>query len=153
MKYKDLEVEISGGPSKAIIEGKTMVPFKTFVALILQRKVTALFKDWGNDSVIVNSELLTSLASAPQDSRESHSQVVLVTLGVGILMGVFFLAVLQIGLSMFKVTLDPEQLWYIAGGLFALAVLVSILGRMKRKNRGEKMAENMEKLASLLGNR
>ncbi|HCI03610.1 TPA: hypothetical protein DE059_01655, partial [Candidatus Peribacteria bacterium] len=64
----DLEVKVKEEKMKAIIEGRTAVPFKTFVGLVLQRKVFPLFKKWGDEPVIINSELLTTLASAAQDS-------------------------------------------------------------------------------------
>ena len=68
-----MEVEISGGDRRAVIEGKTGVPFKTFVALVLQRKVTGLFQEYGNRPVIVESEMLTRLASAPQDNPQNQA--------------------------------------------------------------------------------
>ena len=94
----DLEVEVKTESSKAVITGKTSVPFRTFVGLVLQRKVLQLFKDWGEEPVILSSSLLTNLASAPQDSQENKAHLVTVTLGVGVLLGIFFLAALQAGL-------------------------------------------------------
>jgi len=146
----DLEVDIKPGDTKAVIEGKTSVSFKTFVSLVLQRKVMTLFKNWGDDPVVVSSELLTGLASAPQDSQENRSQLVLVTLGTGILAGIFALAVLQSILLALDIRLEQRELLIIAGSLFGLAILASLLSKMKRGNRSEKLVETMEKLTTLI---
>ncbi|MDD5469583.1 MAG: hypothetical protein PHO92_02165 [Candidatus Peribacteraceae bacterium] len=149
--HEDIEVEIKAGDNKAVIAGKTSVSFKTFVMLVLQRKVTTLFKEWGNDAVIVSSELLTGLASAPQDSQENKSQLVLTTMGTGVLAGVFILAALQLLLLVaLEITLSTRELLIVAGGLLGLAVLAAALMKMKRKNKSEKLLETMEKLSSLL---
>jgi len=149
--HEDIEVEIKAGDSRATIAGKTSVSFKTMVGLILQRKVTTLFKDWGNDPVIVNSELLTSLASAPQDSQENKSQLVLTTIGTGVLIGIFVMAALQLALLVaLDISFSTRELLVVAGGLLGLAILATILMKMKRKNKSEKLLETMEKLSGLL---
>jgi predicted permease len=150
LKPGDLEIAIKPGDTKAVIEGKTGVSFKTFVQLVLQRKVTTLFKDWGSAPVIVPSELLTSLASAQQDSQENRSQVVLVTLGTGTLLGVFAFAAIQAGLLWFGIELGMKELAIVLGSLFALLLLVLLLGKAKRGNRSDRLVESMEKLSSLL---
>ena len=150
MDTSDLEVDITSDHSKAIIEGKTAVPFKTLVALILQRKVTKLFADWGADKVIINSDLLTQLASAPQDSQENKTHVILITWAAGILCGVFALAVVQAVLLIGNIQLQFKELSIIAISLLGIAVLLSMLSKIKRKNRGEQIAESMERIASLL---
>lgn len=152
--HEDLEVEIKAGDSKAIITGKTSVSFKTFVMLILQRKVTTLFKDWGEAPVIINSELLTGLASAEQDSQENKAQLVLITMGAGVLVGVFFFTILQILLlNVVQFPLDTRELLIIAGSLLGLAILVMALSKIKKRNKGEKLLNTMEKLSSLLSKR
>ncbi len=150
IKTPDLEVKVKEEKARAIIEGRTSVPFKTFVGLVLQRKVFPLFKKWGDEPVIINSELLTNLASAAQDSQENRSQLVLVTLGVGALTGVFFFAIGQVILLAAGVTLATRELLIVAGGLVGLTILVSILDRLRRKGKGEKIVEKMEKVASLV---
>ena len=150
LKSPDLEVKLKEEKTRAVIEGKTPIPFKTFVALVLQRKIIPLFKKWGEEPVILNSELLTSIASAPQDTQENRAHLVLVTLGVGVLTGIFILAVAQITLLALGITLAQKELLLIAGGLVALAILVSILGRLQGRNRAQKIADKMEKVASLL---
>ncbi len=149
-KPADLEVSIKPGDTKAIIEGKTSVSFKTLVQLILQRKVTALFKEWGGEAVIVPSELLTGLASAPQDSQENRSQLVLVTLGTGVLAGVFVFAAVQAGLLWIDIVLGFKELSIVVGSLFGLLLLVLLLGKVRRNNKSDRLVESMEKLSSLL---
>ena len=150
LQTPDLEVKLKTELSKAIIEGKTSVPFKTFVALVLQRKVLPLFKKWGDEPIVVNSELLTSIASASQDSQENRAQLVLVTLGVGVLVGVFAFAIFQIILGGIGITLGIRELLLITAMLLGIALLASILSRVQRKNRAQKIADTMEKVANLL---
>lgn len=152
INHEDIEVQIKAGDSKAVIAGKTSVSFKTFVMLVLQRKVTMLFKDWGDDSIIMSSELLTGLASAPQDSQENKSQLVLTTMGTGVLLGIFVLAALQLILlaSPLDFAFNMRELLIITGGLLGIAFLATILIKMKRRNKSEKLLETMEKLSSML---
>lgn len=146
----DVEFDISPGSTKAVIEGKTAVPFKQLVQLILQRKVTTLFQDWGKTPVVLESELLTGLASAPQDNVESSTRVVLTGMGCGVLVGVFVLATLQFGLSLAGITLQPTHHLLLSGGLAGLAALVVLLSRAQRKNRADKIVEGIEKIASMM---
>jgi len=146
----DLEVELRTESSKAVITGKTAVPFRTFVGLVLQRKVLQLFKQWGDEPVILSSELLTNLASAPQDSQENRTHLIIVTLGVGILGGIFALALGQAALIFWQITLGLRELLLIAGSLLTLAILVGVLAKLQRLNRGQKIADTMEKVAQFL---
>ena len=146
----DLEVELRTESSKAVITGKTAVPFRTFVGLVLQRKVLQLFKQWGDEPVILSSELLTNLASAPQDSQENRTHLIIVTLGVGILGGIFALALGQAALIFWQITLGLRELLLIAGSLLTLAILVGVLAKLQKLNRGQKIADTMEKVAQFL---
>jgi len=146
----DLEVELKTESSKAVITGKTAVPFRTFVGLVLQRKVLQLFKNWGEEPVILSSELLTNLASAPQDSQENRTHLVIVTLGVGILAGIFAFAVGQAALFLWHIRLELPHLLLIAGSLLGLALLGTVLARVQKLNRGQKIADSMEKVAQFL---
>jgi hypothetical protein len=146
----DLEVELKTEQAKAVITGKTAVPFRTFVGLILQRKVLQLFKNWGEEPVILSSALLTNLASAPQDSQENRTHLVIVTLGVGILTGIFVFALVQAALLFWKIPLLLPHLLLIAGGLIGVAVLGVILAKLQKLNRGQKIADTMEKVAQFL---
>jgi len=149
-KAHDVEVDIKAEHRKAVIAGKTSVPFQKLVQLILQRKVMGLFKKWGDEPIIVSSELLTGLASAPQDNQENREHLVLVTLGVGVLAGVFVMAIVQVALTPWEIYLKEKELLLIAGTLLGLTVLTAALARVKRKNRSQKIADTMEKVAGLL---
>ena len=146
-----MDAKLKPDQGRAIVEGKTAVPFKTFVQLVLQRKVLTLFKKWGGEPVIIDSDLLTSLASTPQDSQENREQLVIVTLGVGTLLGVFAMAIVQIALTPWEIYLTQQHLLVIAGTLLGLAVLTWLLMKMKRKSKSQKVADTMEKIANLVG--
>ena len=146
-----MDAKLKTDQGRAIVEGKTAVPFKTFVQLVLQRKVLTLFKKWGGEPVIIDSDLLTSLASTPQDSQENREQLVIVTLGVGTLLGVFAMAIVQIALTPWEIYLTQQHLLVIAGTLLGLAVLTWLLMKMKRKSKSQKVADTMEKIANLVG--
>ena len=145
-----MDAKLKTDQGKAIVEGKTAIPFKTFVGLILQRKVLTLFKKWGKEPVIVDSELLTDLASAQQDSQENKEQLVLVTLATGVLVGVFVMAVVQVALTPWGVYLKEREFLLIAGVLLGLAALTFALSRTKKKSRGHKITDTMERVSSIV---
>ncbi|MDP6561721.1 MAG: hypothetical protein QF793_02230 [Candidatus Peribacteraceae bacterium] len=145
-----MDAKLKTDHGKAIVEGKTAVPFKTFVGLVLQRKVLNLFKQWGKEPVIIDSELLTDLASAPQDSQENKEQLVTVTLGVGILVGIFVLTIAQIALAPWGVYLKERELLIIAGVILGLGVLTFILSRAKKKGKSQKLTDTMEKITNVV---
>lgn len=147
----ELEVHFKPDSGKAVIEGKTVVPFQAFVALVLQRKVTNLFKAWGKAPIIVDSELLTGLASAPQDSQENRANLVLVTLVAGILAGVTGFAVIQMILLFVEFPLGYKELGTIVGSVAFLLILVVSMMKGQKKPKGEKLMEMMEKAAGLVG--
>lgn len=146
----DLEVELKTESNRAIIAGKTSVPFRTFVGLVLQRKVMELFKKWGEEPVILSSDLLTNLASAPQDSQENKAHLVTVTLGVGVLVGVFGLAAVQAVILWFGYALGMREYLLIAGSLLGIALLAVLLSKLQNRSRGQKIADTMEKVAGFL---
>ena len=147
----ELEVQFKPESGKAVIEGKTVVPFQAFVTLILQRKVLKLFKDWGKEPIIVNSELLTHLASAPQDSQENRGNLILVTLGMGFIGGVACFALLQLALIFLDITFGKREFAILGGGILALAALTAVLMKARRMPLGEKLTETIENVASFLG--
>ena len=147
----DTEVEITNEGSKAVIEGKTAVPFKTFVSLILQRKVQTLFKKCQDEPVIVNGELLTALASAPDDKQEDRSILVLVTLGAGMLFGIFCSIAGFLGLMLLDIHPEKKDLIIALGVLALVAVVIMLLQRTQKKSGfKEKLYESMEKVADLV---
>ncbi|MBM3228001.1 hypothetical protein FJZ27_04055 [Candidatus Peribacteria bacterium] len=146
----DTEVTLRSDGARAIIEGKTTVPFKTFVMLVLQRKVTALFKDWGASPVVVDSELLTGLAGAAQDSQENRVHLVLVTLGIGMIGGVFAFAVLQLALLQIQISMGTRELAMLAGGLVGVGIIGWLLSKVQVRGGGQKVFDSMERAAALL---
>lgn len=149
--HKDVEVQIKPTDSgRAVIEGKTAVPFSSFVTLILQRKVLQITKTWGKEPIVVSSELLTTLASAPQDTVENKTHLVYVTMGVGAILGVLALSVVQILLLVGGITLDLTQHLLISGVIAAIALLGFMLARAQKKPKSDKMVETMEKVAGFL---
>jgi predicted permease len=149
--HGNLEVELSHETGKAIIEGKTSIPFKTFVSLVLQRKVTTLFKKWQDEPVVIGSELLTNLASAPDDRQEDRATLVLVSIGTGILFGVFCSVITALVLSLLKIDLNDMELGIILAALVGIILLVTILQRMQQKtSTKQKIYERMEKVTDLL---
>jgi hypothetical protein len=146
----DTEVTLRSDGTKAIVEGKTVVPFKTFVMLVIQRKVTALFKDWGTAPVVVDAELLTSLAGAPQDNQENRVHLVLVTLGIGVIGGVFALAIVEFALLTINITLGKQELAILAGGLVGVGLVGWLLSKVQVRGGGQRVLDSMERAAALL---
>ncbi len=149
----DTEVTLRSDGTRAIIEGKTTVPFKTFVMLVIQRKVTTLFKDWGASPVVIDAELLTSLAGAAQDSQENRVHIVVVTLGIGMIGGVFALAVMELLLLQVNISLGTKELAILAGGLVAVAAVGWMMSKVQLRGGGQKVFDSMEKAAALLSKR
>lgn len=145
-----MDAKLKTNQGRAIVEGKTAVPFKTFVGLVLQRKVLGLFKEWGKEPIIVDSELLTDLASAPQDNQENVDHIIVVTLGVGIMFGIFAMAILQIALVPWGIGLSAGHLLAIAGTIFGLALVTWLLSNVKKKSKGHKLSDTMEKIAGMV---
>ncbi len=146
----DYEVSIRAEHSKAVIEGKTAVPFKTLVTLILERRVLGLFKNWSNEPVIINTTLLTDIASTEQDINAGKSHYVLVTLGSGIVVGIFLAAFSQLLLSFFSITFGKKELFFVSGSLLVIGLLVFVLARTQQKTKqAEKVVETMDKISML----
>lgn len=146
----ELEVHFKQDTGRAVIEGKTVVPFQAFVALVLQRKVTSLLKTWGKHPVIVESELLTSLASAPQESQENRANLLLVTLVAGALAGITGFAAVQLLLLFIEITFGYRELGAIVGSVAVLLLMLWIAMKSQKRSKGEKLVETMEKVSSLL---
>jgi hypothetical protein len=145
----EVELEMSDG-GKAVIEGKTNVPFKTFVGLILQRKVQTLFKKCGDEPVIVDSELLTQLASAPNDTQEDRSKLVLVTFGVGMLCGFFMTVVALFVLLMLKIQPSVVDYGIAVGVMLVLGVVISVMQKVQMSSTKQKLYDSMEKMTDLV---
>ncbi len=147
----DIEVDIDNSGGRAVIEDKTSVPFKTFVSLILQRKVQTIFKKCQDEPVIVGSELLTALASAPDDRQEDKGKLVLVTMGVGVVVGVFLTIAVFALLMLLDIHPELKDLGIALGILiFVGIVLFVLLGSQKKSGFKEKLYDSMEKVTDLI---
>jgi hypothetical protein len=146
----NVEVEINQSGGKAVIEGKTSVPFRTFVGLVLQRKVQTLFKRWQDEPVILSGELLTSLASAPSDQQDDRGKLVLVTFGTGIVAGVFGTIVTLLALALFNIHPGNQDLLLIAGSFVLVAIVVYVLIRTQRSAGKQRLYDSMEKVKDLI---
>jgi hypothetical protein len=146
----ELEVHFKPESGKAVIEGKTVVPFQALVGLILQRKVTGMFKTWGKHPVIIESELLTSLASAPQDSVENRANLILVSILTGVLIGVTGFAAVQLLLLLVQIPLQIKELSIIVGSVAVLVALLLTMMKSQRKSKNEKLVETMEGVSAFL---
>jgi hypothetical protein len=149
---EELEVDIAtNSPNRVVIEGKTSVPFKAFVSLVLQKRVQMLFKTNQNDPVIVSSTLLTALASAPSDKQEDRSKLVLVTFGVGIVAGVFLTVAVFLGLMLVQIQAEVKDLSIILGVILGVAVIGALVQKGQKKSAfTEKLFDAMEKTTDLI---
>ncbi len=147
----ELEVTFKPETGKAVIEGRTAVPFQSFVTLILQRKVQVLFKDSAQERVIVGSELLTRLASAPQDSHENRSRLVLVSIGIGAVGGVAALSAVQVALLTTNFALTWKEHAIILGSIAGLALLSALLMYVQKLPKSDKLTDTVENMARFLG--
>jgi hypothetical protein len=148
---KDVEVDLTHENGKAVIEGKTSVPFKTFVGLILQRKITAFFKDNKDEPVIISSDLLTKLASAPDDKQEDRAKLVILALGLGVLMGVFVETAILLLMSSLNTHPSTNQLFLILGVLVGLVILGLIVEKIQNTNVKQVVYDKVEQINNMLG--
>ncbi len=148
---KDVEVDLTHENGKAVIEGKTSVPFKTFVGLILQRKITAFFKDNKDEPVIISSDLLTKLASAPDDKQEDRAKLVILALGIGMLMGVFVETAILLLMSSLNTHPSTNQLFLILGVLVGLVILGLIVEKVQNTNVKQVVYDRVEQINNMLG--
>lgn len=147
----ELEVSFKPESGKAVIEGRTAVPFQSFVTLILQRKVQTLFKDYSKTSIVVSSDLLTRLASAPQDSRENRGHLVLVSIGLGAIGGVAVFSAIQLVLLLAAFPLTWKEHAIIVGCIAGVALLGALLMYIQKMPKSDKLTDSVENIARFLG--
>lgn len=147
----ELEVSFKPETGKAVIEGKTAVPFQSFVTLILQRKVQILFKDHAKEPVVINSDLLTRLASAPQDSHENRGHLVLVSLGLGAVGGVAVFSAIQLVLLLSDMALTWKEHVIILACIAGVAALGALLMYVQKMPKSDKLTDTVENVARFLG--
>ena len=71
------------GPSEMV-----KVKFTKFVQLVATHDFEDVMKEYGDDDIIVNSNLLTDLASAHEDTEESDNKKMPIMLLAGIVIGI-----------------------------------------------------------------
>jgi len=147
----ELEVNFRPETGKAVIEGKTAVPFQSFVTLILQRKVQLLFKEHAKEPVVINSDLLTRLASAPQDSHENRGHLVLVSLGLGAVGGVAVFSAIQLVLLLSDFPLTWKEHAIIVGCIAGIAAVGALLMYVQKMPKSDKLTDTVENVARFLG--
>jgi len=147
----ELEVNFKPESGKAVIEGKTVIPFQSFVTLILQRKVQLLFKDHAKEPIVINSDLLTRLASSPQDSRENTGHVVLVSIGLGAIGGVAVFSAVQLVLLLSNFPLTWKEHAIIVGCIAGVALLGALLMYVQKMPKSDKLTDSVENIARFLG--
>ena len=147
----ELEVSFKPETGKAVIEGKTAIPFQSFVTLVLQRKVQMLFKEHAKEPVVINSDLLTKLASAPQDSHENRGQLVLVSMGLGAIGGVAAFSAAQLVLLLAEFPLTWKEHAIIVGCIAGVAALGALLMYVQKMPKSDKLTDTVENVARFLG--
>lgn len=147
----ELEVNFKPETGKAVIEGKTVIPFQSFVTLILQRKVQLLFKEHAKEPIVINSDLLTKLASAPQDSRENTGHLVLVSIGLGAIGGVAAFSAVQLLLLLSNFPLTWKEHAIIVGCIAGVALLGALLMYIQKMPKSDKLTDSVENIARFLG--
>ncbi len=147
---KSVEVSISQENGKAVIQGKTSIPFKMFVSLILQRRVQTLFKDHQNEPIIIGSDLLTTLASAPDDRQEDRGKLVTITLGVGALLGIFVSCAALMILMFLNIQPTITDLSIVLIVLLSVCLVGMIVQRAQGTTMKQKVYEQMERISDML---
>ncbi len=147
---KELELTIKPDLNKAIIEGRTAVTFESLVTLILQRRVDTLFKKLGKDPVIVSSELLTSIASAKQESRLNETKLITVTFGIGTVFGVLLSSIILFVLMQTQIVVGQRELLIVIGSIVGVAIVGWTIVKMQSAKQGGKLVDTMEKITSAL---
>lgn len=134
---------------EVIVEGKTGIPFNLFVKLLLKRKIQTLFKDWQDEPIVISSELLTKIASAPEDNAEDRSKIVLTALVIGLCFGMFISAVALVGLSMVGIIIGAKEL--IVALCVLLAVAVAVYGALQIHSHKikQQLVEKVEEVADV----
>lgn len=148
-KGGDVQVAMKGRSEHAVIEGKTAVPFGSFMKLIQNRKVQSLMKKWQNESVVLSSDLLTHIASAPGESHEDRSKVILTAMVIGLAFGIFVTGVAIFFMGSLGYTIGQRELIAGMGVLLVLAIAVYSAMRMQSSNMKQDLIEKIEKISDV----
>jgi hypothetical protein len=150
-KTGDVKVSMKEKGEHAVIEGKTAVPFGTFVTLLRKRKVQSLMSKWQKEPVILSSELLTHIASAGNDTDEDRSKVILTALVIGLCFGLFVMAIGLFVLGILGITIGQRELMT---GLLVLLVLAGAVYASMQIHTGkmkQDLVETVDKVSEMFG--
>jgi hypothetical protein len=151
-KTGDIKVAVkSEKGDQIVIEGKTAVPFSAFVKLILKRKVQGLFKQWQNEPVIISSDLLTQIASAPGDTVEDRSKIVLTAVVIGFCLGAFVMVAGIFILGILGIEIGQKELLFGLGAFLLVAVAVFAAMRVHVGKMRDELIEKVEQVAEVFG--
>jgi len=134
---------------QAVIEGKTTVPFSAFVKLILQKKVQGLMKEAQYEPVILSSDLLTKIASAPGESLEDRSKVLLTACVIGFCGGFFLSAAAIVLLGMMGVEIGQKELIVALTVIAIVGVAVYSAMQIQTGKMRDQFVEKIEKIAHI----
>ena len=134
----------------AVVQGKTSIPFSTFVQLILKKKVMGLLKEWGEEPIVFSSLLLTKIANAPQDKAEDKNKLVLTALTLGLCSGICFSAVALLLLQALTVTVGTRELVVLLGAFLVIGIAVIGASRLHAGKHINKLSEQIEQIADSL---
>lgn len=149
-KTGDVKVTLkTSANEQAVIEGKTTVPFSAFVKLILQRKVQGLMKEAQDEPVILSSNLLTKIASAPGDTLEDKSKVILTACVMGLCGGFFLAAAGIVILGMLGITIEQRELLVALGTFLVVALAIYSAMQIQGRKIREQFVEKIERIAEM----
>jgi hypothetical protein len=150
-KGGDVKVSMKEREEHAVIEGKTAVPFGSFMKLVQSRKVQPLMKRWQNEPVVISSDLLTHIASAGSESQEDRSKIILTAIVLGLAFGIFLATMGLFLLNLFGMSLGQRELITGLGILLILGVAVYSAMRVQGSGFRQDLIEKIEKIANVFG--
>jgi len=148
-KGGDVKVTMKDRGDHAVIEGKTAVPFGSFMKLVQSRKVQPLMKKWQNEPIMLSSDLLTHIASAGGESREDRSKVILTAMVIGLAFGIFITGVVMFFMGILGITVGQRELITVLGVLLVLGLAVYSAMRVQSGNAKQDLIEKVEKISDV----
>lgn len=146
----DVQVSVKASQGeRAVIEGKTNIPFASFVKLVLKRKVQTLFRDFEEEPIILSSTLLTHLASTPEESREDRSALILTALVIGLCLGMFLMATAIVVLETVGFPIGRRELLAGLGVLLAVGLAVFAAMKIQTHRMKQELVTKVEEVARL----
>ena len=151
LKKRDVQLPLREPDEEesAIVEGKTSIPFSTFVQLVLKKKVMSLFKEWGDDPIIFSSVLLTKIANCPQDTTEDKNKIILTAMTLGLCLGVAFTMLGILVLWTLGVDIGQKELLVATAALLVVGSAVFASMRIHTSKHIQKLTEHVENVSEM----